>query len=50
MCEQVSDMSPHRSQWDICLQIAFLTLGAEMQKVNAILKVEHDQEQCAHIY
>jgi len=49
MCGQLSNRSPHRSQWDICLQITSLMLGIKMQKTNTILKVQHDFKQCAHI-
>jgi len=31
-------------------KIDFLTLKIKMQKINAILKVEHDLTQCAHIF
>ncbi len=49
MCGQLGNRSPHQLRWDICFKINFLTLRVKLQKTNAILKVEHELEQCAHI-
>jgi hypothetical protein len=50
MCGQLGNRSSHQLRWDICFKTNFLMLTVKMQKTNAILKVEHDLEQCAHIF